>query len=60
MWHLQPCNNQVSKGVFHELKFGDVAVMQIQTICSLVTNILILIGSLRCLKEADPMDMILV
>ena len=35
--------------IFHELEFGDIAVMQI--FCSIVTCILILIGSLRCLKK---------
>ena len=33
--------------------------MQTSTICSIVTDILILIGSLRCLKEAKIVDMIL-
>ena len=32
--------------------------MQIQTICGIVTFIIILIGSFRCLKEAKVMDMI--
>ena len=45
--------------VVHELEFGDIAVMQIQTICSAVPGILILIGSLGCLKEVKTMDMIL-
>ena len=43
----------------HEIKFGDIAVIQIQTICGIVTGIIILIGSLRCLKEVKTMDMIL-
>ena len=33
--------------------------MKILTICSRVTGILILIGSLECLKEVKTMDMIL-
>ena len=33
--------------------------MQIKTICGIVTCIFILIGSLRFLKEAKSMDMIL-
>ena len=33
--------------------------MQIETICSRVTGILKLIGSLGCLKEVKTMDMIL-
>ena len=33
--------------------------MQIYTICSRVTGILILIGSLGCLKEVKTMDIIL-
>ena len=33
--------------------------MQILTICSTVTDILILIGSSRCLKDAKTMDMVL-
>ena len=57
--HIQPRNYQVSKEVVNKLKFGDVAVMQILTICSTVTDILTLIGSSRCLKDAKTMDMIL-
>ena len=38
---------------------GDIAVMEMQTICSRVTGNLILIGSLGCLKEVKTMDMIL-
>ena len=38
---------------------GDIAVMQIITICSRVTGIIILICSLGCLKEVKTMDMIL-
>ena len=34
-------------------------MMHTKTICSKVTGILILIGILRCLKEAKTMDMIL-
>ena len=56
---IQPRNYQVSKKVVHEIKFGDIAVIQIQTICGIVTVIIILIDSLRCLKEAKAMDMIL-
>ena len=33
--------------------------MQIKTICSRVAGILILIGSLGCLKEVETMDIIL-
>ena len=33
--------------------------MKIQTMFGIVTGILILIGSLRCLKEAKTIDMIL-
>ena len=33
--------------------------MQIETICSRITGILILIGSLGCLKDTKTMDMIL-
>ena len=44
--YIQPRSYQVSKEVVHELKFGDIAVIQILTICSRVTGILILIGSL--------------
>ena len=43
---VQLCNYQVSKSIVHEFKFGDIAI------------ILILIGSLRCLKEVKTMDMI--
>ena len=57
--YLQPCNYQVSKNIVNEIKFGDIAVLKIQTICSRVTGILILIGSLGCLKEVKTMDMIL-
>ena len=56
---LQPCNYQLSKSIVHEIKFGDIAVMQIYRICSRVTGILILIDSLGCLKEVKTMDMIL-
>ena len=56
---LLPRSYQVSKEVVHELKFGDIAVMQILTICSRVTGILILIVNLGCLKEVKSMDMIL-
>ena len=48
----------MSKEVVHELDFGDIAVMQIKTMCCRVTGILILIGSLGCLKDEKPMDMI--
>ena len=41
---LQPCNYLLSKSIVHENKFGDIDV-----ICHIVTGILILIGSLRCL-----------
>ena len=41
---------KLAKKVVHEIKFGDIAVMKIKTICGVVTGILILIGSLRCLK----------
>ena len=47
---LQQRNYQISKKVVHEIKFGDIAVMKIKTMCGVVTGILILIGSLRCLK----------
>ena len=57
---LQPHNYQVSKEVVHGLEFGDIAVMQILTICSRVTGILILIGSFGCLKEVKTMDTILI
>ena len=56
---LQPSNWQVSKEEDYKLEFGDIAVMQILTICSEVTETLILIGSLGCLKEAKTMDMII-
>ena len=55
---LQPRNYQVSKEVVHELTFGDISVMQIETISSRATGILILIGRLGSLKEAKTMDMI--
>ena len=42
---LQPRNYQVSKEAVHELEFPDIAVMQVKTICHIVTGILILIGS---------------
>ena len=45
--------------VVHELEFEDIAAMQIYTICSRVTGILILIGSSGCLKEVNTMEMIL-
>ena len=45
--------------MIHELEFGGIAVMQIKTFCSRVTGVLILIGSLGCLKEVKTMDMIL-
>ena len=45
--------------VVHEIEFGDIAVIQIQTICCRVTGILILIGSFGCLKKVKTMDMIL-
>ena len=48
---LLPCYYQLSKSIVHEIKFGDIAVMYISTICHIVTGILILIGRLRCLKE---------
>ena len=35
--HLQRRNYQISKEIVHELKFGDIAVMQIQTICNIAT-----------------------
>ena len=47
-----------SKEVVHELEFGNIAVMQILTICSRVTRILILIDSLGCLKKVKTIDMI--
>ena len=53
---LLPRNYQVIIGVVHELKIGDIAFMQIQTICNKVAGILVLIDSL---KEAKTMDMIL-
>ena len=37
----------------------DIAVMQILTLCSIATGILILIGRLEGLKEAKTMDIIL-
>ena len=39
--------------------FGDKAVMQIYTMCGIETGIIILIGSLRCLKKAKTTDKIL-
>ena len=42
-----------------KIESWDIAVMQIETICGKVTGILILIGSLRCLKEAKTMAIIL-
>ena len=58
--HLQRRNYQISKEIVHELKFGDIAVMQIQTICNIATGFfLTLIGRLECLKEAKTMDIIL-
>ena len=56
---LQPRKLQVSKEVVQELEFSHIAVMQIYIICSRVTGILILIGSLGCLKEVKTMEMIL-
>ena len=57
-WYLPTRNYRLSKEVVHELKFGAVAVM--------LTNNLQYSdrhfntdGSLRCLKEAKTMDMIL-
>ena len=47
---LQTRNYQVSKKVVYEIKFGDIAVMKILLICGVVTGILIVIVSLRCLK----------
>ena len=35
---ILPRNYQVSKGVVHELEFGDIAVMQILTICNRVLS----------------------
>ena len=55
----QPRNYQFSKEVVRELEFRDKAVMQILTICSRVTRILVLIGSFGCLKEVKTMHMIL-
>ena len=52
---IQPRNYQVSKRVVHEIKFRDITVIQIEKICGIVTGIIILIGSLRCLKEAKTM-----
>ena len=49
---VQPPNYQVNKKVVHEIEFGDIIVMQLKTICCIVTGIIILIDSLRCLKEA--------
>ena len=37
--------------VVHEIKFGDIAVTQIVTIYGIMTGIVILISSLRCLKD---------
>ena len=56
---LLPCNYHFTRSIVHEIKFGDIAVMQILTICSRVTGILILIVSLGCLKEVKTMNMIL-
>ena len=53
--YLQQCNYQVSKEVVHELEFGDY-INNLQK----RTGILILIGSLGCLKVAKTMDMMLV
>ena len=42
--------SRLAKGyIVHDLGFGDIAVMQIETICSRVTGLLI--GSLGCLKK---------
>ena len=54
---IQPCNYQLSKSIVQEIKFGDIAVIQILTICHIVTGILILI---EMFKRGKPMDMILV
>ena len=48
--------SRFSKDIVHELEFGDIAVVQIEPICSRVTGILILIGNLRCLKEVKTVD----
>ena len=45
---LQPRDYQVGKEVVYEL-FGDIAVIEIQTIFSSATSILLLIGSFRSL-----------
>ena len=51
---FQPCNYQPNESIVHEIKFDGIAAMLIY----IVTGVLILIGSLRCLKEAKLMDMI--
>ena len=56
---LQPRNYQIRKQVVHEIEYGDVAVMHIYTLCGIVTDILILIDSLRCFKETAKISMIL-
>ena len=56
---LQQCNYQASKEVVHELEFGDIASCKYKQICTRATRILILIGSLGCLKEAKTMNMLL-
>ena len=48
---LQACNYQVSKSIVHEIKFGDIDSCKYEQFVIYVTGILILIGSLRCLKE---------
>ena len=45
--------------VVHEIKFGDIAVVKLLTICGIVAGIIILIGRSRCIKEANTMGMIL-
>ena len=43
--YLQQLNYQVRKKVVYEIKFGDIAFIQIYTICGIGTGIIILIGS---------------
>ena len=56
---IQPCNKQVSKEVVNDFKFDDIFLSCNKTVCSRVTGILILTGSLGCFKEVKTMDMIL-
>ena len=59
MLNYNYATSRFCKEVVHELEFRDIAVMQIYTLCSRMTLLLILNGSLGCLKEVKTMDMII-